>query len=64
MIIELKNKPWNTYKVLTHEEKYIKLRCQSFVRNEDLGDGILCTKQGQTIWIASYFWPKFQPALF
>lgn len=64
MIVELKQNPWNTYEVLTHEEKYTKLKCKTFVRNEDLGDGILCTRQDQEIWIATYHWPRFQPAVY
>lgn len=64
MIIELKNNPWNTYEVLQKDNKYTKLKCRAFVRMEDLGDGILCTKQNQAIWIASYHWPKFQPAAY
>lgn len=59
MLIELKENPWNTYEVLIYDVKYTKIRCQSFVKSEDLGDGILCTRQGQEICIASYFWHRF-----
>lgn len=64
MLAELKNNPWNTYEVLQNDDKYSKLLCKYFVRNEDLGDGILCTRKDQIIWIASYHWPKFQPAAY
>ena len=45
---------WNDYLVLQACDKYAKLKCVSFVRSEDLGDLILCTKDGQEIWIAQY----------
>lgn len=64
MLLELKNDPWNTYEVLEYDEKYTKLLCKSFVKNEDLGDGILCTKQDQEIWIATYHWSEFQAAVY
>jgi hypothetical protein len=31
------------------------LECVDFWCEEDLGDGITCERQGQRIWIASYF---------
>ena len=64
MIIELKNNPWNTYEVLQTDGKYTELLCKCFIRNENLGDGILCTRQGQVIWIAFDPRLKFQPAAY
>lgn len=53
MKVELRNE-WNDYEVLKADQKYALLKCVSFVRAEDLGDGITCTAPEQEIWIAQY----------
>lgn len=45
---------WNDYLVLKADEKFALVKCVSFVRTEDLGDLIFCTRADQEIWIAQY----------
>lgn len=52
-IVELSD-GWNQYQVLQADEKFALLKCAVFVREEDLGDQIMCTRQDQEIWIAQY----------
>ena len=47
---------------LLMRDSCVKLRCVGFVAQEDLGDGILCTREGQEIWVALSFARNFQEA--
>ena len=59
MKVELRDQ-WNDYEVLKADEKHAQLKCISFIRTEDFGDGIICTKEGQEIWIAQYHAVAFE----
>ena len=59
MKVELRNQ-WNDYEVLKADERQARLKCVSFIRAEDLGDGILCQEEGQEIWIAQYHAVAFE----
>ncbi len=63
MKVELRNQ-WNDYEVLKADEKHALLKCASFIRTEDLGDGILCQEADQEIWIAQYHAPSFELSCF
>lgn len=60
--VELRDNPWNSYIVLTADKKYAEIRCLSFVRIEDLGDGLKCYKIGDNFWIAQYHANRFNLA--
>ena len=45
---------WNQYKVLKADDKFALLKCVVFVRDEDLGDAIICNRQDQEIYIAQF----------
>lgn len=46
---------FSTYEVLVEDNGGCsQLKCVSFVQDEDLGDGIVCCHEGQTMWVAHY----------
>lgn len=51
----------NRYIAIDQQEngKYIKFECIWFCKVENLGDGILCTHNGQQIWICEYHHKHF-----
>lgn len=53
MTIELSD-GWNIYSVVEELDRFVKLKCITFVRREDLGDLIFCNKEGEEIWIAKF----------
>lgn len=59
MKVELRNQ-WNDYEVLKANDRHALLKCVSFIRTEDLGDLIMCTEEGQEIWIAQYHAVAFE----
>lgn len=50
---------WNIYSVIDEQDRLVKLKCIAFVRTEDLGDQIMCVREGQEIWIAKFHSPLF-----
>lgn len=61
----------NTYQVISVSKtenaglsasKWVNLKCVDFYDVDDLGDGILCTRLDQEIWIANYFF-EWMPKL-
>jgi len=51
---------WNDYLVIHADDKYAVLKCVLFVRTEDLGDKIMCTRLGQEMWIAQFHAWKYE----
>jgi len=59
MTVELRDER-NQYEVLKADDKFALLKCGSFVRQEDLGDKIMCERQNQELWIAQFHAWKFE----
>lgn len=53
---------FNLYKVVEAHGAFAFVECTHFVKEENLGDGIMCKRQGQQVWIATYHAWKFQDA--
>ena len=58
-VVELSD-GWNHFQVLQADDKFALLKCIVFVREEDLGDQIMCTRQDQEIWIAQFHAWKYE----
>jgi hypothetical protein len=51
---------WNQYEVLKADDKFALLKCVAFVRQEDLGDQIICARHNQEIWVAQFHAWKYE----
>lgn len=52
----------NEYVSLQLSDNVHQLECVKFNGVEDLGDGIMCNRENQKIWVANYFVQHMQPA--
>jgi hypothetical protein len=57
--VELRDE-WNQYEVLKADDSFALLKCVVFVRQEDLGDKIMCTQHDQEIWVAQFHAWKYE----